>query len=85
MTKIIDFKSKRKAKEVENNTPKSIHKLNLKLNYIATLTDLINEADSDEYDAKLYEGITHKVNSMKGNQYIITLTKVKQVEGDSDE
>ena len=74
MNNIIPLKQKKKVNKEEN---KSIHKLNIKLDYMANLTDLINEADNEEFDDKLYEGITHKVYSNKGNRYIITLTKVK--------
>lgn len=74
MNNIIPLKQKKK---IDKNENKSIHKLNIKLDYMANLTDLINEADNEEFDDKLYEGITHKVNSNKGNRYIITLTKVK--------
>jgi hypothetical protein len=74
MTKIIDIKSRLKPSTKETN--KETHKLNIKISYMANLTDLINEADSGEYDDKLEAGITHKVTSMNGNTYIITLTKV---------
>lgn len=73
---VIEFKSKKKVVNKEEN--KSIHKLNLKLDYMANLTSLINEADNREFDDKLYEGITHKVHSMNGEEYIVTITKVKK-------
>lgn len=75
MAKVIELKSKKKLSNKEDN--KEIHKLNLKISYMANLTDLINAADNDEFNDKLYEGITHKVCSMNGHTYIITLTKVK--------
>ena len=73
---IIKLERKADKAKREKEEQNSIHKLNLKIAYMANLTDLINEADSDEFNDVLKKGITHKVNSHKGNQYIITVTKL---------
>jgi hypothetical protein len=73
---IIKIERKAEKAKKEKKEQNDIHKLNLKIAYMANLTDLINEADSNEFDDTLKKGISHRVNSNKGNCYLITVTKI---------
>ncbi len=63
-----------KSKQITDNI--EINKLNLKIDFVAKLSDLINTADGKEYDERLKKGHTHRCFSHSGNEYIITITKI---------
>ena len=74
MSNIVDFK-KKSSKTIKKEETNSIHLLNLKLQYMASLTELISQADNNEHDVILRKSYSYRAKGQNGD-YIITITKV---------